>query len=118
MAAERFPEYLDQISAIQRTTGIEIYKGLEVDFISGKTGPANFRPHLDFTIGSVHFTDTDSSGSYLEIDGLHAEFLQRLESLYNNDIRAAVMRYYELTREMLDTDCPEVLGHMDKIKIQ
>jgi histidinol-phosphatase (PHP family) len=118
MPAERFPEYLDQISSIQRTAEIEIYKGLEVDFISGKTGPAKFRPQLDFTIGSVHFTDADSSGAYLEIDGLHTEFLKRLETVYQNDIRAAVTRYYELTREMLATDCPDVLGHMDKIKIQ
>lgn len=118
MPAERFPEYLDRISSIQRTAGIEIYKGLEVDFISGRTGPAKFRPQLDFTIGSVHFTDVDSSGAYLEIDGPHTEFLGRLESVYKNDIRAAVTRYYELTREMLATDCPDVLGHMDKIKIQ
>ena len=118
MPAERFPEYLDQISSIQSTAQIPIFKGLEVDYISAITGPAKFRPQLDFTIGSVHFTDADSSGNYLEIDGMHTLFLQRLESVYQNDIRAAVSRYYELTREMLAKDCPDVLGHMDKIKIQ
>jgi len=44
--------------------------------------------------------------------------LEGLEKIFHNDIRAAVSRYFQLTREMIKTSCPTVIGHMDKIKIQ
>ena len=119
MKADRLPEYLDRIETIrQETEGIEIYKGLEVDFIPGMIGPTDFKAKLDYTIGSIHFIDAFDENRPWEIDGLHTLFLEGLEKIFNGDIKGAIKRYYELTREMMETSCPTVVGHLDKIKIQ
>ncbi len=98
---------------------IEIYTGLEVDFIPGVVGPRTFAQSLDYTIGSIHFVDRYADGKHWEIDGLHTEFLNGLEKIFNNDYKKAFSRYYELTRQMIGTtDCPTVIGHLDKMKIQ
>ncbi len=97
---------------------MEIYAGLEVDYIPGVTGPRNFSEQLDYTIGSIHFADTLPDGTPWEVDGPHNKFLEGLEKIFHNKIRDVVTRYFELTCHMLEDSPPTILGHMDKIKIQ
>ena len=119
MKKERLGSYIHSIDALRAAVSeIEVYKGLEVDFIPGIISPNDFRKDLDYTIGSIHFVDRYSDGRPWEIDGTHAVFLDGLEKIFQNDIKAAVTRYFELTREMIETSCPTIIGHMDKIKIQ
>jgi histidinol-phosphatase (PHP family) len=119
MKAERLPDYLDEINTLQVLyPSLEFYKGLEVDFIPGKISPGTFGSQLDYTIGSVHFVDAFADGRHWEIDGPFASFREGLQSIFSGDIRAAVSRYFELTREMLKISPPTILGHLDKIKIQ
>ncbi|HMG90213.1 MAG TPA: histidinol-phosphatase [Chryseolinea sp.] len=119
MKSEKFSSYLQSIDALKASASdIEVYKGLEVDFIPGVISPDNFRKDLDYTIGSIHFVDRYSDGRPWEIDGMHTLFLDGLEKIFQNDIKAVVSRYFELTREMIDTSCPTIVGHLDKIKIQ
>jgi histidinol-phosphatase (PHP family) len=111
--------YLADIEAAQQQyPGLEIYKGLEIDFIPGVIAPTTFRHQLDYTIGSIHFVDEFADGRRWEIDGLHSFFLEGLEAIFHNNIQAAVTRYLALTREMIQTARPDVVGHLDKIKIQ
>jgi histidinol-phosphatase (PHP family) len=100
---------------------IQVYKGLEVDFIPGiidlndpwlKTFP------LDYTVGSVHFVGTYQNGRSWEIDGPHKIFLDGLQKIYHGDVIEVVRRYFQLTRQMVRTACPDIIGHMDKIKMQ
>jgi len=119
MKTERFAEYLAEIDSIQSAlSGIEVYKGLEVDYIPSVTSPNLFKDKLDYTIGSVHFVEKFPNGTGWEIDGSHALFLEGLEKIFNNKIQDTVVRYFELTREMITNACPSVIGHVDKIKIQ
>lgn len=119
MKSERLTDYLNEIEALKKSsTGIEIYKGLEVDFIPGVISPADFASRLDYTIGSIHFVDAFANGRPWEIDGLHTLFLDGLDKIFHGDVRAAIRRYFELTRQMLVSGRPNVLGHLDKIKIQ
>ena len=119
MKEENFPDYQKSIETIKDSfSGLEVYKGLEVDFIPGVISARNFSKELDYTIGSIHFVDRYPDGRHWEIDGLHTLFLDGLEKIFHNDIRRALTRYFELTREMIETACPSVVGHMDKIKIQ
>jgi histidinol-phosphatase (PHP family) len=112
----------DYVATIQKlkseSNSIEIYAGLEVDFIPNVMGPRQFSGLLDFTIGSIHFVDSFENGKHWEIDGLHTVFLDGLEKIFNNDYQRAFTRYFELTREMIQFDCPTVIGHLDKMKIQ
>ncbi|MGC3945233.1 MAG: histidinol-phosphatase [Chryseolinea sp.] len=119
MKAERLENYLAETELLKRTTSdIELYQGLEVDFIPGIISPRDFAQRLDYTVGSIHFIDAFPDGRPWEIDGLHTLFLDGLKAIFNNDIEAVIRRYYDLTRQMVQTSAPDVVGHLDKIKIQ
>jgi histidinol-phosphatase (PHP family) len=119
MTNENLSEYLNEIETLRkRLIAVELYKGLEVDYVPGKTGVSLFRHLLDYTIGSIHFVDQLPDGNPWEIDGPQTLFLTGLQQIFRNNIQDAVVRYYELTREMVKNDCPDVIGHLDKIKIQ
>src|SRR5688572_4741681 len=58
MKAEDFPRYQNSFETIKDSVaGLEMYKGLEVDFIPGVISAGNFNKELDYTIGSIHFVD-------------------------------------------------------------
>ncbi len=100
---------------------MQLYYGLEVDYIPGVIGPRN--PFiqdlgLDYCVGSVHFVESMPDGTRWEIDGPHQPFLRGLKEIFGNDIRRAVQQYYEQIRQMVVEEKPPVVGHLDKIKIQ
>jgi histidinol-phosphatase (PHP family) len=122
MQAEQMKAYLKEITFLKQKyqSLIEIYSGLEIDFIPKLTAPDNekFRElALDFSIGSVHFVDFFPDGKAWEIDNTTQVFKNGLESIFNNKIKSAIKRYYGLTRKMLKKHTPDIVGHLDKIKI-
>lgn len=119
MPEEKLSRYLDEIESLKKIyPSLQLCKGLEVDFIPGITGPKKFEALLDYTIGSIHFVDQYTDGRYWEIDGQHGTFLDGLEKIFKNNSRDAITRYFELTRDMVINSTPDVVGHLDKIKIQ
>jgi histidinol-phosphatase (PHP family) len=119
MKKERLKSYLAEIESLAKAhNDIEIYKGLEIDFIPETISPADFKKQLDFTIGSIHFIDQFEDGKNWEVDGNHVLFMNGLQKIFNNDIREAIKRYFELTRQMVELSHPDIVGHLDKIKIQ
>jgi histidinol-phosphatase (PHP family) len=102
--------YLSEINRAKED--FEVYAGLEVDFIPNKISPFDFKDRLDYTIGSVHFVNDT-----WEIDNTYDVFMDGLKNIFGGSIRKAVARYYELTREMVRTTPPNIVGHMDKIKM-
>ena len=116
-------KYTAEIKELKRIHhhNLDIYIGLEMDYIPGIIGPK--APiiedlDLDYTIGSIHFVDSLPAGAPWMIDSSHAHFMLGLNQVFGGDIQAAVRRYYELTQMMVKEECPDVIGHMDKIKIQ
>lgn len=119
MKKESLREYLAAVNFIKSfPSEMEIYTGLEVDYIPGKISPADYTKQLDYTIGSIHFVESFDDGSPFEIDGRHDTFLRGLDTIFSSDIRALLHRYYELTAEMVRHGHPTIIGHLDKIKIQ
>lgn len=123
MPEERLPEYIHEIRTLKLAYAdqIQIYAGLEVDYLPGITGPGRFRrpQHgLDYLVGSVHFVDQLPDGRHWEIDGPHQVFLEGLQLIFGGEARAAVTRYYGLIRQMVQEDAPDIVGHLDKIIIQ
>ncbi|MGB3587073.1 MAG: histidinol-phosphatase [Tunicatimonas sp.] len=117
--SERYVAEIEQLK--KKYAGqIEVYRGLEVDFIPKVAGPSwvEDKFSLDYTIGSVHFVDFFADGHPWEIDGRHQVFLKGLQEIFANDIEAAIQRYYSLIRQMVRDDPPNIIGHLDKIKIQ
>lgn len=117
MKENALPDYLDEIDdARQSFPRLEVYKGLEVDYIPDLVSPLTFAHKLDFTIGSIHFVG-QHDGKGWEIDNTVEVFRVGLKNIFKDDIRAAVTRYLELTHEMLIKSPPDILGHLDKIKV-
>ncbi len=119
MPRERLEHYLSEIQHFNHLKKkIEIYSGLEVDYIPLVIGPQDFQKQLDYTIGSIHFVDYLKDGCGWEIDGAHQHFLEGFSEIFNGNIKDTVHRYFELTREMVTFSPPSIVGHLDKIKIQ
>ncbi len=121
MKKERLADYVSSVNALKGTSEVEVYVSLEIDYVPDQMGPSSEwirNAGLDYTLGSVHFVDFHESGEPWEIDGPLSEFEKGLDGIFNGDAEAAVSRYYELTRHMVGHDCPQIIGHLDKIKMQ
>ncbi len=117
----RFEEYLQTIAALRERykEQLPIYIGLEIDYIPNITSPARADfAMLDYNIGSVHYGHSHpEEGWYWEIDGTQQAYDKGIEAIYHGDIKKAVGSYFALQQEMLQTAPPQVLGHMDKVKM-
>lgn len=117
LKAADLPDYLAEIESLRADfPQVELYKGLEIDYVPGSIAPKDFADQLDYTVGSIHFVDA-FKGKRWEIDSTSDVFRTGLSEIFGNDIRKAVGRYYALTREMIRQSPPDILGHLDKIKM-
>ncbi|GHV24424.1 histidinol-phosphatase [Spirochaetia bacterium] len=117
---DRLEEYLDAIrSAKKRWKGrLNIYSGLEVDFIDGLTGPADkeYREMgLDYLIGSVHYL-VPSKGKPFTVDGPPEEFARGVRESYSGDGEAAMGAYWDTLEKMIAAGGFDILGHADLIR--
>jgi histidinol-phosphatase (PHP family) len=111
------PAYLMEIERARNVfPDIEIYSGLEIDYVPGIISPKDFQSTLDYTIGSVHFVG-QYEGTHWEIDNTREVFREGLTKIFHEDVRSAVCEYLRLTREMVEIAPPDIVGHLDKIKI-
>src|SRR5258705_5662629 len=95
MKREKLREYLNKIVTLKTSeTGIQIFSGLEVDYIPRIIGPADFSKELDYTVGSIHFVENFSDGRKWEIDGPHPCFFELLAAICCNNITEAIIRYF------------------------
>jgi histidinol-phosphatase (PHP family) len=123
-----FENYIRVILGLKNTyshrnaaPGINILLALEVDYISGISMPINhYRKynHFDYFIGSVHLVKIKASEKLWFIDGPDITIYDKgLEEIFSGDGRKAVTAYYRQIQEMIVTQKPDILGHMDKIKM-
>jgi len=122
MQIEKLPEYIDVIQSLKSKyrSQLQIYTGLEVDYIpgvAGRNGELLKNTPLDYFIGSIHYLDQFSNGEYWNIDTSYELFERGLREIFHNDVRKAVITFWEYTRQMIETDHPDLIGHMDKIKM-
>ena len=123
IAPARIGDYYDEIQRLKREYAdrLDIYCGLEADFfldIQHEMQSLYSDYHWDYIIGSVHFMGIFPNGQHWCIDGPHEEFLEGWHKLMDGDPLRPVEQYFEITREMIRTMKPDVIGHLDKIKIQ
>ena len=100
---------------------IRIYLALEIDYIHGIS--VDFTKYeemcgLDYTIGSVHLVRYGEKDNLWFIDGPRIESYDNgLRDVFGNDIRKAVTAFYHQTNEMILTQKPDIIGHIDKVKM-
>ncbi len=122
MKISRMDEYLVEISRLRSVyrEKIQVYTGFEVDHIEGKwgfgsNGPGDRQP--DYIIGSVHVINQYPDGSFFSIDGRPDDFFKGIRIIYRNDFHTALNDYFHRVREMLEIGKPDIVGHLDKIKM-
>jgi histidinol-phosphatase (PHP family) len=121
MPKKNLAGYLREVREAQtRYRGrLEIFLGIEADYIPGVTSPALSRIRdlgLDFIIGSVHFAEPEGGDHSWTVDGSPQELEMGLARVYKGDVRALVERYYTLVGEMAEKTKPDIIGHFDVVK--
>ena len=121
MSVDQLQKYNLEIDRLKEKWGnkIQIYKGLEVDYIPGIIDI--FSPHiiaadLDYTIGAVHYVGFLPNGRPWGFQSSHEEFQAGLSTLFHGDIQACVASYYGMIRRMVRQSCPDIVAHLDRIK--
>lgn len=115
-------EYRERIEKLKKkySNDIEILASFEIDYVDTVFGPKSSffnNLNLDYTIGSVHYLNRQTNGIYFCIDGSHDEFKYGLETYYEGDVQMLVKDYYQSMRNMVENQTPDIVGHLDKIKI-
>lgn len=122
IAQEQLSSYFEEIERLRAKYQhqIEIYKSLEIDYFPGNplAQPENYKKlNLDYIIGSVHFVDNLKNGEAWNIDTSKRIFDNGMLEIFGGDGKKAVTKFYQLTMEMLDVMNPDIIGHLDKIKM-
>jgi histidinol-phosphatase (PHP family) len=122
MAADKLPGYRAELARIKSDYAdrIEVYAGLEVDYIEGLWGYRQSGLHqqgFDYCIGSVHYIGRFPDGSHFCFDGEPDAFFKGIGALYHHDFTRAIRNYYQSVMRMVEVDKPDIIGHLDKIKM-
>ena len=116
-------DYCREVSHLQDKfkNDIELYLSLEIDYIPEITRSFEYFNricNLDYAIGSVHLVRNGTNERLWFIDGPDAGIYDRgLKEVFNGDIIKAVTAYYHQINEMITTQKPDMVGHIDKVKM-
>ncbi len=119
---EQLAAYVAEIRALEEKYAgqIRVYLALEADYIPGVTTAfSKFKQDygLDYIIGSVHMV-RNMGEEFWFIDGPDRSVWEEgLENDFGKDIRKAVTTYYRQLNEMIEKQQPDIVGHLDKIKM-
>ena len=122
VADDEFDAYIKEIQLLKGKykDKIEIYQGLEIDYIPGVAGRRMHlvnKLELDFFIGSVHFVDSFEDGVHWNIDHSREYFEKGLFEIFGGNFKTASEKFYEISKQMIVNDKPNIIGHLDKIKM-
>ncbi len=120
MKKSQLNRYADTVrSAALRWRGrLDVYLGLEIDFIENMCGPSDGRfseYELDFVIGSVHYL-VPPHGQPFTVDGPLDELTKGVAEGYRGDVVAAVDAYWWTIIAMVQAGSLDIVGHIDLIR--
>lgn len=120
---EKLDEYFQQLELMRNSykDKLQVFSSLEADFIPGHSFDFNFfreQYQIDYIIGSIHLVYHKDKDVMWFIDGGNQNIWDKgLEEIFDGDIKKGVASFYEQNIEMIETQQPEVVGHLDKIKM-
>jgi histidinol-phosphatase (PHP family) len=135
LSEERMEEYINAVRKLSPSPspfslpqegrdwgwGCQILLGLEIDYIPGITAPIEtYRKtnHFDYFIGSVHLVKNEDHPDLWFIDGPDISIYDSgLRDFFHGDIHHAVSSYYHQINQMILTQKPDIIGHLDKVKM-
>ncbi|MEI0491130.1 histidinol-phosphatase [Brachyspira intermedia] len=115
MSEENTIKYLDNIKKAKDIykDKIQVYLGIEGDYYSNLNKDTDKEMGLDYRIGSVHYID-DGNNSYFPIDMSRDSFKETV--MHFGNIKDVVLRYYDNVIKMIETQKPDIIGHLDLVK--
>ncbi len=113
-------EYCETINRLKKQTDIEVLSGIEADFISGMS--RDFKRlkkemGLDYVIGSVHLVKPMFGNRLWFIDGPAIHYEKGLKQIFGSNPKLAVSTYYRQIRAMVATQRPDIVAHLDKVRM-
>ncbi|WP_430814866.1 histidinol-phosphatase [Carboxylicivirga sp. RSCT41] len=99
---------------------LEVYRSLEADFIAhNRSIPFDVwrkLGRLDYIIGSVHLvSNPEKQNTIWFLDGPVENYENGLNACFDGNIKQAVSSYYKQVQEMVVSQKPDVIAHMDKV---
>ncbi|MBN2858428.1 MAG: histidinol-phosphatase HisJ [Candidatus Delongbacteria bacterium] len=117
LTQDRVKEYFSETKRLKEfySDRIEIYCGLELDFLPGVESNDFYEYDLDYRIGSIHyfFDEEDIYGVDCKFD----DFKKTVFDYFKGDIKKMVGEFYSRIIQMVEKFEPEIIGHFDLIKI-
>jgi len=119
---ERLGLYLAELERQKRRWKgrIEVYKGLEIDYIPGSQSPKDSKWRglgLDFAIASVHSTcHLKQNPDYACVDSTEDALEWLLDNVYQSSFELLSEAYYTRIAELVRLNGFDVLGHFDVLK--
>lgn len=115
-------KYVSEIRMLQEKykNRIQVFLSFEFDYIPGLSENINLLKQkitADYVIGSVHLIRNKKNGKLWFIDGPEKNYINGIKEVFGNDIKLAVKTYYDQISEMVLTQKPDIIGHIDKIKM-
>jgi histidinol-phosphatase (PHP family) len=122
LKAKYYKKYCDTIRKLSKKyeDKIRILLGLEMDFLSNINSfykEVIDISKLDYTIGSIHFVNFFNDTKGWAIDESTEDFEKGLNEIYNGNIKKVVKDYFKLIRNMLKYENPDIVAHLDLIKM-
>jgi histidinol-phosphatase (PHP family) len=109
------------LSLKNSTREMGVFLGMEVDYIPDLGYTAGYfrnKYPLDYIIGSVHLVRNPDVEELWFIDGPNVKtYDDGLFNVFMNNGKAGVSAYYKQIQEMVIHGKPDVIGHLDKIKM-
>ncbi len=121
MNAEKIHQYFFLINQFKKefSNTLQIYVGMEVDYFEPYANQILTLSHvnqLDYFIGSVHYLDFLDDKPWC-IDTSFEEFNEGFSKLFRNSGEMLYTKYYDAITQMIEKYRPNIIGHLDKIKM-
>ncbi|WP_430810045.1 MULTISPECIES: histidinol-phosphatase [unclassified Carboxylicivirga] len=122
MKLEDLQAYVEELEKCRHLfqNRLKVYRALEADYITNDLSiPFDIwrkLGQLDYIIGSVHLvSNPDKPGKLWFLDGPSSNYDKGIAECFDGNARWAVERYYAQIREMVQTQEPDVIAHVDKV---
>lgn len=119
---DKIDEYCRKINFLKNKyfSQIEIFLGLEIDYIPGiTTSIVDFKEkyNLDYAIGAIHLVKNPIKEELWFIDGPEEGYHEGLKNVFESDVKLGVYHYFNQLNDMIINQKPDIIGHIDKIKM-
>lgn len=122
LTPESFRQYVQDAKFLieKYSNDINLHLGLEIDYIPGHSEDFNSfmkNTPLDYNIGSVHLVRNEENGKIWFIDGPIEGYINGVNEIFEGDFKAAVTAFYKQSIRMIESQRPDIIGHIDKVKM-